>query len=60
MGAVVNGKLDCLDHLIAKGANLEAADKASAAPSATFNLLLSLALCPRRPPLLLPRPRLRR
>ena len=32
--AALKGKLDCLDHLIAKGANLEAADKACAAPQA--------------------------
>ena len=34
MHAAINGKLDCLEHLIAKGANLEAKDDVSAAPPA--------------------------
>eukprot|EP00964_Phaeocystis_antarctica_P113754 scaffold77761_cov45-Phaeocystis_antarctica.AAC.1 len=59
--AALKGKLDCLDHLIAKGANLEAADNVSVpprqpAPSPTC----ALAFRPRRTPLLLPRPRRRR
>ena len=32
MHAAINGKLDCLEHLIAKGANLEAKDEVSAVP----------------------------
>ena len=32
--AAMRGKLDCLEHLITKGANLEATNKVSAAPSA--------------------------
>ena len=47
----MNGKLDCLDHLIAKGANLEATDGVSAAqPAARGPLRPSpSALAARRP-----------
>ena len=55
MYAAIYGKLDCLEHLVAKGANLEATDKVSAAPLAAPPPS-SRALCPRRPPSLLPRP----
>ena len=34
MRAAYKGNLDCLEHLIAKGANLEATDNVSAAPPA--------------------------
>ena len=34
MHAVIFGKLDCLKHLIAKGADLQATDNVSAAPPA--------------------------
>ena len=34
MYAAIYGKLDCLEHLVAKGANLEAKDPVSAAPPA--------------------------
>eukprot|EP00964_Phaeocystis_antarctica_P069731 scaffold42405_cov23-Phaeocystis_antarctica.AAC.1 len=44
MNAAGNGKLDCLDHLIAKGANVNAADGASAAQPAAPSPL------PPRPP----------
>ena len=51
MWAAAQGKLDCLEHLIAKGANLEAKDTVSAArprqpPPAPYTLALRL----RRPP----------
>ena len=60
MAAAWYGKLDCLDHLIAKGANLEAKDDVSAAPPAAPSPLhpSPFALAARRP--LLPRPRRRR
>ena len=48
-----HGKLGCLEHLIANGAELEATDKVSAAPPAASG---PLALHRRRPPPLLPRP----
>ena len=51
MRAAIRGKLDCLEHLIAKGANLEAKDTVSAArprqpPPAPYTLARRL----RRPP----------
>jgi len=47
----MSGKLDCLEHLIAKGANLEVTSNVSAAPPAAPSpLRLSFALRPRRPP----------
>ena len=58
--AAVYGKLDCLEHLITKGSNLEATDNVSAAPPAAPSPLRSSALRPRRPPPLLPRPHRRR
>ena len=48
-------ELDCLKHLIAKGANLEAADEVCAASPAAPSTLQ-----PRLPPLLLPRRHRRR
>ena len=64
MHAAYGGELDCLKHLIAKGANLEAADKqvadkVCAAPPAAPPAP-ALALRPQRPPPLLPRPHRRR
>ena len=59
MFAAKNGKLDCLEHLVAKGANLQATDEVSAAPPAAPPPS-ALALRPRRPPPLLPRPHRRR
>ena len=59
MEAAYYGKLDCLEHLVAKGANLKAKNKVSAAPPAAPPAP-ALALRPRRPPPLLPRPRCRR
>ena len=50
MAAAWYGKLDCLDHLIAKGANLEATDEVSAAPPTCPQPPSPLALRPRRPP----------
>ena len=60
IGAALGGNLDCLEHLIAKGANLEAATgKVSAALPAATVLRPSL-FRPRRPPPLLPCPNRRR
>ena len=57
MHAAINGKLDCLEHLIAKGANLEATNEVSAALPAALCPLNTLDHHPRprRPPSLLPR-----
>ena len=51
MWAAANGKLDCLKHLIAKGADVNAADKVSAAPPAAPSPLRPSpsALTARRP-----------
>ena len=45
MKAAIHGKLDCLEVLTTKGANLEATDKVSAAPP-TPPLLAALTLLP--------------
>ena len=57
MWAANKNKLDCLEHLTAKGANLEATNEVSAALPAGPNPLNTLAHRPRprRPPSLLPR-----
>ena len=55
MFAAKKGNLDCLEYLIAKGANIEAADTVSA-----FLPAAPSTLHPRRPPPLLPRPHRRR
>ena len=34
MWAAINGNIDCLEHLVAKGAKLDAASNVSAAPPA--------------------------
>jgi len=44
MWAAINGKLGCLEHLVAKGANLEAKERVSAAPPAASSPLRPL--CP--------------
>ena len=46
MYAAYGGKLDCLDHLIARGANLEATGPVSAALPATPEHPSALTLCP--------------
>ena len=57
MYAARNGKLDCLDLLIARGANLEATGPVSAAlPQPAPSTLAPLALRPHRVPSRLPRP----
>ena len=55
MYAAVNGKLDCLEHLVAKGAKLDATSNVSAAPPAAPSsplapLALRLQTPPARPP----------
>ena len=58
--AAGDGDFTTLTRLVEQGVNLEALDRVSGAPPAAPSPMHTLALRPRRPPPLLPRPHRRR